>query len=353
MAKRKRKTLPKDFDTLLKTASLDELKAVFDICALDATGGYNKEVALAFYGCTDELATWLVAAGADIDARDTYQRTPLLRRSTVRDNGLGHLIALGADVHARDYQGDTALHAAAGFQQAASVRMLLRHGADPHASNRQGHTPLHHGLARTGNTGIPGMAEAADALLAAGAEASEAMRAEVERIGRAFEFHRAGFNPDLLAATDAALARLYALFDVTPVGTRRMHDGVSPIHARAARWQDQHQELWELLVPSQGAAATVQGEVIRISGRMSNEILGNGGCNWDRHFKAMLAALPQHLSSGQPLAAAELAELGTLAASLHGGDGDDAQLRRLTELTVRWVGLNPQPIALPRPGYDR
>ena len=41
MAK-KRVALPKDFEELLKKNDLDELKAVFVKCELDARGGYGK-----------------------------------------------------------------------------------------------------------------------------------------------------------------------------------------------------------------------------------------------------------------------------------------------------------------------
>jgi hypothetical protein len=105
------------------------------------------------------------------------------------------------------------------------------------------------------------------------------MKAFVQRIGENFEFHRAGFNPESVEATSAALDRLYALFGVPPVPRRMMHDGRSPIVAKSARWQDQQQELWALLVPSNGPAATVQGEVIRIAGRVADEIDRNGGAN--------------------------------------------------------------------------
>ena len=99
------------------------------------------------------------------------------------------------------------------------------------------------------------------------------MAASVTRLGKNFEFHRENFNKDSLEATDAALMHLYELFHVPPVERRMIHDGTSPITVKANRWQTQHQELWEMLVPSQGAAKTIQGEVIRITGKVSNEIL--------------------------------------------------------------------------------
>src|SRR4029077_20639651 len=104
------------------------------------------------------------------------------------------------------------------------------------------------------------------------------------RIGGDFEFHRAGFNRDLMNATSAALDKLYLLFGVPPVPPRILHDGKSLIVARSARWEDQHQELWELLVPSSGAAATVQGEVVRIAGRTCDELERTGGRDSTRQY---------------------------------------------------------------------
>ena len=67
MAKKK-KTLPKNFDELIKENNLGTLKNVFETCELDARGGYGKETALSFYGVPDELVRWLVENGADIEA---------------------------------------------------------------------------------------------------------------------------------------------------------------------------------------------------------------------------------------------------------------------------------------------
>ena len=353
MGKRKRKTLPKDFAQLLEQASFAELVAVFDGCELEATGGYSKSTALGFYNCPDELVRWLVEQGADIDARDTYQRTPLHHRSTSWIGGVDLLLDLGADIEAQDYQGDTPLHAAAKSHKAEAIAALIRRGADVDARNRQGHSVLQIALATTRNADIEATAKIAQTLLAAGLQCDESLLAEVERIGREFEFHRATFNPDYLEATQAALACLYRLFDVTPVASRKVHDGHSAILVTATGWFEQHQQLWALLIPSSGAAATVQGEVIRVSGRISREIHHNGSANWDGDFKAMLAALVGHVSSGVPLPAAELAEARALAVALRGGNDDAEHTDRLCELAVHWVIANPQPLPLAAPAYSR
>ncbi|WP_433608454.1 hypothetical protein [Prescottella agglutinans] len=106
-------------------------------------------------------------------------------------------------------------------------------------------------------------------------------------------------------------------------------------------------------MPSNGPAATVQGEVVRLTGRIAREILDNGSPNWGSDFRNMLAALPEHCSTGIPLPAGELAEAGRLARALRSGSGDDAQVYRLSELGVAWVASNPTPILLGKVNYER
>ena len=128
-----------------------------------------------------------------------------------------------------------------------------------------------------------------------------------------FEFHRSNYNPDSAEETSKALTKLYELFDVTPAPPRQMHDGKSPIHPKAKTWQKQHQELWQLLVPSSGNAETIQGEVIRISGKISHEIEGNGGCNSDKDFARMADAFLDTCRNLQNFLPSELKELQSLS----------------------------------------
>ncbi|WP_246475220.1 ankyrin repeat domain-containing protein [Pseudomonas folii] len=354
MGKRKRKTLPKDFDQLLKDAPLAELIAVFDVCELEATGGYSKSTALGFYNCPDDLVRWLVEQGANVDARDVYQQTALHHRSSSRTGGVDLLLDLGADIEAQDSKGHTPLQVAVESHKADSIAALIRRGANTEVrTRRQGYSLLHLALLTTSNGDIRATAKIAEILLEAGSQVEDAMRSEVERIGRQFEFHRADFNPDYLAATDAALATLYRLFNVTPVAARNIHDGQAAIVVTADDWPARHQQLWEMLVPSSGAATTVQGEAIRISGRISIEINDNGSANWDADFKKMLDALVGHLGSAVPLSGLELAEARTLAAALKNGNDPAGHTDRLCELAVCWVIANPQPVLLNTPSYGR
>ncbi|CUS45175.1 MAG: ankyrin repeat domain-containing protein [Pseudomonadota bacterium] len=349
MAKKK-KLLPKDFEALLEQGDLDRLKAVFDTCELDARGGVFKQTALAFASCPDDLARWLAEQGADISAGDTYGETPLHSRARSWQGRIGVLLDLGADVNRGEGGRGTPLHGAAAGCHMDNVRQLLEHGAHVDALDEDGFTPLEHALQRCSNAQIERMAPLAAALLDAGARTTKRTRDFVTRIGTDFEFHRANFNQESRDAASAALDRLYALFDVPPVPRRATHDGRSPIVATADRWQDRHQQLWALLVPSSGAAATVQGEVIRISGRIADELDGNGGANWDAQYRAMADAWLAHVGSGKALPGPELHSAAQVIAEVKQRTGD---ARRLCELAVAWVTLNPGPVALSPPSYHR
>ena len=352
MAKKKT-TLPKNFDEMMRAGDIEELKAVFDKCEFDATGGFNKGTALHFYGIPGELVSWLAEQGANIEAENSYGRTPLYIQASIGSDNVKLLLELGADIEAADRYGETALHIAAGFYKAETVGLLIERGANIHKENESGQTPLSYGLERCQNTNISGMAEVAKLLLDAGAKITPDMAESVLRIGKTFEFHREGFNKDLLRETEEGLARLYELFGVTPVAKRRVHDGLSPITAAAADWQGQHNELWEFLVPSQGPAQTVQGEVIRITGRISDETYRNGGCNWDASYRKMLDALLSHFASGAPLSEKELGEAKELAAVIRPSGECDDEPDRLCELATIWVLRNPNPVPLEKPAYNR
>jgi hypothetical protein len=371
MAKARRKTLPKDFDELLKTADLEALKAVFDNVDVNARGGVFKQTALAFNDCPDDLTRWLVEQGADLDSGDSYGETPLHSRSGHWQGNIAVLLELGADVnHDADGRG-TPLHRAAAVGNIATAKMLLEHGADPNALNSKGQSPLVFALERCSNAQIDRMAPVAELLLNAmtaapvkksfigrllGGSSSQSsvvtpeMKGMVEKIGKNFEFHRAGFNPESVDAASSALERLYALFEVPPVARRAMYDGKSNIVAKSSTWQNKHHEFWELLVPSRGAASTVQGEVIRISGRISDELERNGGINWDADYRKMVDVLLVHFGTGNALSPSDQDSAARCVSEIKRRDGDPAELCRLA---VNWVELNPKPVSLPTPEYTR
>mgnify|MGYP002606155169 CR=1 FL=1 len=101
MAK-KRKTLPADFEEIVANGNMDELKAVFDKCDINAYGGYWKGNALTFEGISGEFISWLVGNGADVNARDTWGNTPVSYQAKGNTDNLKLLLKLGADIEALD-----------------------------------------------------------------------------------------------------------------------------------------------------------------------------------------------------------------------------------------------------------
>ena len=355
MVKKKRVTLPKDFNELLTDGNIDQLKAVYDKCELTAHDGkYSLCTPLHMGGVPDELVIWLVEKGLDINIPDYYGATPLYCQATMGRDTVKLLIELGADIEKTNTYGNTPLHMAAEFFHPKTVALLLEKGADVNPKNDRGQTPLDSVLTVCRGIYIAQTAEIASMLLDAGAKKTSAMKEKVENIGKDFEFHREGINPDYLEAADQGLERLYALFNVKPVAKRITHDGVSPIKLVEGSWEEQYEELWSFLIPSSGPAQTVQGEVIRIPGRVRDELDRNGGVNWDRDYRKMLQAMPQYLSLGTPLSDQELEEIKQVIAQIHSKENDDeASLDRLCQLALVWIKQNPNPIDLKEPSYKR
>ena len=346
-----KKTLPRDFDQLLASGDVNAIKAALEQCEPDARGGVFKQPVLAFNDLPDAVAVWLLDRGADLGAQDGYGLTPLLSRARHFQGRLDVLLDHGADPNQRDNKGETALHKAAKVGNADNVRLLIQRGADPLAVNHGGRTPLLTAMVESSNATLDGTAAVAEVLLPAmGGAVPDEYKPLVQRIGERFEFYRADFNPETVDEVSAALDRLYALFGVAPVPRRQVYDGHSPIVAKADNWADAHEELWALLVPASGAASTVQGEVIRLSGKIARELDGNGGVNWDADFKKMADALPVYFGMGTPLATDRMAFARDLSAQVKRKDADTTDLYRLA---VEWVALNPAPIALGKVAYRR
>ena len=354
MAK-KRVTLPKEFKDLMDEGNIEALKAVYDRCELSAHDGrFSLCTPLHMGGVPDELVIWLVEQGLDINIPDYYGATPLYRQATMGRETVKLLLELGADIGKPNTYGETPLHVAAEFFHPKTVKLLIDKGADVNAKNDMGRTPLASVLMVCRGIYIAQTAEIAYMLLEAGAKKTSAMKEKVENIGKDFEFHRESIHPDYIEAADKGLAKLYELFDVKPVAKRIIHDGSAPILVKEGTWEEQYEELWSFLIPSSGAAKTVQGEVIRIPGRVRDELDRNGGVNWDKDYRKMLQALPQYLSLGSSLSEQELAETKELIAQVHGKDFDDEpRLDRLCQLAIAWIEQNPEPLLLEKTSYKR
>ena len=348
MAKKK-KTLPANFYELIEAKDLDALKAVFNECELNAYDrrSFNKP-ALSFYDVPLELMDWLIAQGADINVKDEYDRTPLHYHAQVNDiERVTLLLEKGADIEAIAEYDETPLHAA-GYSPEVTA-LLIAKGANVKAKDDMKHNPMEAMLYSVQSIDISKAAKTAELYLKAGLKPTKFAKEQITRIGEDFEFHRTDFNPEYLEETDAGLQQLYKLFGVLPVPRRIQHDGKSAIILEGDTWEERYEQAWALLVPSSGSAITVQGEVVRIAGRVNDELLRNAMANWDKEYRKMLTAMSGYLQQANALSESELAEVADIQKHILEDDGTGTQ--RLCELATAWVVQNPQPITLGKVNY--
>jgi ankyrin repeat protein len=92
-----------------------------------------------------EEVKMLIAAGAELDARDKYVGlTPLHRAAANGHTEIAKLlIAAGAEPDARNSFGWTPLHAAASNGRTETAKLLIDAGAELDAMDNDGWTPLH------------------------------------------------------------------------------------------------------------------------------------------------------------------------------------------------------------------
>ncbi|MBR1939252.1 hypothetical protein IJ847_00790 [Candidatus Saccharibacteria bacterium] len=244
---------------------------------------------------------------------------------------------------------DQALFDAISHFDAEKMKAALADGANVNAKDH-GFSALLILLSQVQNINIPKALDCVKILLDHNIEVDKNCLAQIVRIGQSFEFHREAMAQDFIAEVEPALKELYSIFDVEPVPPKRNLQKGERISVNSKRWQTQHDELWDLLAPSKGRAKTVQGEVIRISGRISYELLDNGGINWDKDYELMLQELPKLWQTGSYDKEA-LDELSGICDEIieHNGDFcNEEKVGRLSQLCVEWILRNPDIVELSR-----
>ena len=174
-----------------------------------------------------EVIRTLLARGADLNARDYRDRTPLnsalnqpytVLRTTTRGATMAlvdALLAAGTNPTARDGVGATHLHfVAAVHVDPAAIETLLAAGADVGAQTENGDTPLHWAAAHNENPAV------VEALLAAGADVAAEGSIRRTPLHMAARFNE---NPAIVEVLLAAGA---------DVAARSVYD--TPLHAAAA-----------------------------------------------------------------------------------------------------------------------
>lgn len=359
MAARKLKKLPKDIENYIHDD--DALKAIFERCEINAYDGLKNNIL--FYNLSEEMLKWCLEQGADINFQGHLHHTPLKEHAcnyggddSEHQRMVNLLIKYGADINLKtSYDKETALFAAVRRGDMKIINALIDAGADLYATNWENRNALEDAFVGAAPGELLSLLPVTKLFLEKGVPVTETLKKAFIDDAKEIEFYRCPLTDpyaiDFQKRVDEAMDKFYTLFGIEHVPQRKVHDGVSEIHPTADTWMKQHEELWDFLVPGSGACSNIQGEVIRITGRLSHEVLDNGGGNWDSEFRKLVNALKTYYREGQPISDAELAEVDEIAKDLP--NQGKTEMYRLEELAVKWVLQNPVPMAVGEITYKR
>ena len=362
---RLRKTLPADIEQIIASGDVEAVAHAVERCEVGVyLRGSAYEPRLMHFPASEEITDFLLARGEDINSRDRYERTPIHARVSSRClDQIPMLIARGGDINARDTSDQTALFGVVERFPVADVSRMIAWGADPLVvadSRVYGKATLVENVVSWHNfLDAPRALAVIRLLLSVGAPVGEHVPTALWSMDRTRCTFITHGLPDYLSQSrvdeaSAALSELCALFGVEQreaqrapvVGERLELDPSVP----ALR---QYGELWDLLVPDSGQCRTLQGEVIRIAGRVGHEVYDNGGINWDRSFGKLLDQYLRVVASGVSLPPDSLSRAEAAVASLKGRSMSHQAVDDITELAVEWVRLNPVLVELDLPDVDR
>lgn len=354
----KKYKLPVDFHRIMKRGKFEEITAVFAdkeyLNGLIESKDSSNCPFFTYSPCT-EIYKWFVEQGFNIHFDEDYNNQPIHWHAHCSENNIERIILAGGNIEASTggISGYTPLLVAAKSIQPSSLKVLLKYGANVHAKSwdKMGALELLLRMWRGDSSRTLRAMECMELLIGAGAVVEDRLKDEVITICKDYEKRKDGMSKETIETCEAAMTRMCELFDVErPVPN--IHDGTALITVTSEGWSNQHEELWDMLVPGVGKCTTVQGEVIRIGGRISDEIFRNAGGNWDREYRKMLNALKKYYAMGKVHDEKEHQEALALIKSI-GRDSDGEDVLRLCEINVHWVLANLRPIMLGEVNYTR
>ena len=125
-------------------------------------------------------------------------------------------------------------------------------------------------------------------------------------------------------------------------------------------WKREHLRLWDEYVPSSGAAETLQGEIIRICGKLVDQAYRNENCNWDEDHETMWRFVGRQITSDATFNDDTKSEIRGIIEEIIRDEacpdvsGDGSTYYRINEKAVDWCIAHPDPIAFePDGSYSR
>jgi hypothetical protein len=352
----KRKTLPENMSEIIESGDMEAFEEVFEDCELDAKTERGKETTniLSMDGLSVKHVRFLVESGFDLNS-DCGYGYPAIAFQAGNRAVLKYMVQSGANINCvLDENNGSALFYAAMNNDARAVKNLLDFGASITPTKKYSKSSLLDKLLSTcSNSQIVDRLVVTKLLLGAGAVPTKETKQYASAIVENFENYREEINKDELNKYNKSNKELAGIFgvEVAPK-TPEVNEPDKKIVVTKENWWEQFNELWNSLVPRRGPADTLQGEILRIIGKLSYEILDNGGENWDKDFQKMVWALQDYFSIPNDKAPGLAKEAVSLAGKL-GKKSKAEDLDRLTEIAVKWIVANSEPLPLVKAEYER
>lgn len=328
----KKTELREDFRDIFYFRDFETLKRVFDIYKIDAKyNGVNAFV----YPMNVEKMKFFIERGLDPNADCGHTYPAIAYQSHSKEN-IEFLKKYNVDLKlAMEYNKD--------YNNLGSICNLMDCGVEL----GEYYFCTIYWLEHCSNIDIISVYRLSKLEIEKGLKITQRMQDAVVKIGERFEFYRDSFNKDEVDEYSEALDGLYKLFDVSPVARKEKNSLNKKITVKSTTWQEQHTELWKMLVPGSGKAESVQGEMIRIIGKVLHELLDNGAINWNMEYRKMLNTIPEYISRGVDTNNKDIIAL----VKKVNRNSDVDVLYPLNELIVKWVLANPNQIALGKVEY--
>ena len=111
-------------------------------------------------------------------------------------------------------------------------------------------------------------------------------------------------------------------------------------------WRTEYRRLWNDLVPDSGQAGTVQGELVRAMGRLTDEAYRNGNINFDNGHRIFCEFLRANLNDPAVFSKEEIEEINQCVDRILNAEDPDIDepetcFHRLSEKVVKWCESKP------------
>jgi len=256
---------------------------------------------------------------------------------------LRKLLKAGIDPNIGNGERMTPLFVAAVHGRAEAVKMLLDHGANPNLVDVDGTAALQLATYEAGTVG--------------GTDGHRAVVALLLRHGADPDHkNKWGATPRRFAkAVGGDIEKLFKAVKPRPAkapgpGRRAPTPGEASGTADESYYWTRHARLWDELVPPSGQAKTVQGEVIRATGKLTREAYTNGNVNWSRSCSRLWRFVAGTLDDPDTFTPRERAQIKVWVKAIirdHASpdvSGEGSPYYLVVEKAVAWVLAHPKPI---------